>query len=218
MSTQLRTARVLIADDQTLFRSGLAQLLDGDPRVEVVGQAADGLDVVKQAGSLKPDVVLMDLKMPNLDGIEATRRILAEHPEIKVLVLTSFDTDNLVLQALRAGASGYVLKDSHAEAVVSSILAVLAGERVMASAVANRVVGMLSGTTSPKEFYDGLTAREIEILKLIAIGLANKQIAHRLSISEKTVRNHVSNLYEKLGIYDRTQAVLYAVRKGLVEL
>jgi DNA-binding NarL/FixJ family response regulator len=212
------TARVLIADDQTLFRSGLAQLLDGDPRVEVVGQAVDGLDVVEKAASLKPDVVLMDLKMPNVDGIEATRRILSEHPSIKVLVLTTFDTDTFVLQALRAGASGYVLKDSQAEAVVSSILAVLAGERVMASAVANRVVSMLSGTTTPKEFYDGLTAREVEILKLIAIGQANKQIAHRLTISEKTVRNHVSNMYEKLGIYDRSQAVLYAVRKGLVEL
>ncbi len=218
MSTQIRVARVLIADDQTLFRAGLAGLLEGDPRVQIVGQAVDGLDVVKKAAAIKPDVVLMDLKMPNLDGVEATRQILAENPDIKVLVLTTFDTDSFVLQALRAGASGYVLKDSQAEAVVSSILAVVAGERVMASAVANRVVGMLSGTTTPKEFYDGLTAREVEILKLIAIGQANKQIAHRLSISEKTVRNHVSNIYEKLGIYDRSQAVLYAVRKGLVEL
>ncbi len=218
MSTQVRVARVLIADDQTLFRAGLAGLLEGDPRVQIVGQAVDGLDVVKKAAAIKPDVVLMDLKMPNLDGVEATRQILAENPDIKVLVLTTFDTDSFVLQALRAGASGYVLKDSQAEAVVSSILAVVAGERVMASAVANRVVGMLSGTTTPKEFYDGLTAREVEILKLIAIGQANKQIAHRLSISEKTVRNHVSNIYEKLGIYDRSQAVLYAVRKGLVEL
>lgn len=211
-------ARVLIADDQTLFRAGLAGLLEGDPRVQIVGQAVDGLDVVKKAASMKPDVVLMDLKMPNLDGVEATRQILAENPEIKVLILTTFDTDSFVLQALRAGASGYVLKDSQADAVVSSIVAVVAGERVMASAVANRVVGMLSGTTTPKEFYDGLTAREVEILKLIAVGQANKQIAYRLSISEKTVRNHVSNIYEKLGIYDRSQAVLYAVRKGLVEL
>jgi DNA-binding NarL/FixJ family response regulator len=208
----------LIADDQTLFRAGLAGLLEGDPRVQIVGQAVDGLDVVKKAASMKPDVVLMDLKMPNLDGVEATRQILAENPEIKVLILTTFDTDSFVLQALRAGASGYVLKDSQADAVVSSIVAVVAGERVMASAVANRVVGMLSGTTTPKEFYDGLTAREVEILKLIAVGQANKQIAYRLSISEKTVRNHVSNIYEKLGIYDRSQAVLYAVRKGLVEL
>jgi DNA-binding NarL/FixJ family response regulator len=213
-----QVARVLIADDQTLFRSGLARLLEEDPRVQIVGQAVDGLDAVKQAGTLKPDVVLMDLKMPNLDGVEATRKIVNEHPEIRVLVLTTFDADSYVLHALRAGASGYVLKDSQAPAIVSSILAVTAGERVMASAVANRVVDMLTGTTTPKEFYDGLTAREVEILKLLATGQANKQIAYHLRISEKTVRNHVSNMYAKLQIYDRSQAVLYAVRKGLIEL
>ena len=217
-STSVRTARVLIADDQTLFRSGLARLLDGDDRVTVVGEAFDGLEAVKLAASLKPDVVLMDIKMPNLDGIEATRRIVAESPKSKVLMLTTFEADNHVIQALKAGASGYVLKDSEASAIVSIILAVVAGERVMASAVANRVLEMLTGATTPKEFYDGLTAREVEILKMLATGMANKQIAYKLKISEKTVRNHVSNMYEKLGIYDRAQAVLYAVRKGLVEI
>ena len=219
MSTQMatRVARVLIADDQTLFRTGLARLLDEDPRVEVVGQAVDGADAVKRAAALQPDVILMDLKMPNLDGPEATRQIVAEHPEIKVLILSTFDADSYVLQALRAGASGYVLKDSQPDAIVSSILAVINGERVMANAVANRVLDMLTGTTSPKQFYDGLTAREVEILKLLAAGQANKQIARRLNISEKTVRNHVSHMYEKLQIYDRSQAVLYAVRKGLIE-
>lgn len=216
--TMTQVARVLIADDQTLFRSGLARLLEEDPRVEVVGQAGDGLEVVKKVGALKPDVVLMDIKMPNLDGVEATRRILAEHPEVKILVLTTFDADSFVLQALRAGASGYVLKNSQPEAIVSSILAVVAGERVMATVVANRVLDMLTGATTPKEFYDGLTAREVEILRLLATGQANKQIARRLTISEKTVRNHISHMYEKLQIYDRSQAVLYAVRKGLVEL
>jgi DNA-binding NarL/FixJ family response regulator len=209
---------VLIADDQTLFRSGLARLLDVDDRVSVVGEAVDGADAVKLALSLKPDVVLMDIKMPNVDGIEATRRIISENPKIKVLMLTTFEADNHVIQALKAGASGYVLKDSQAGAIVSSILAVVAGERVMASAVANRVLEMLTGATTPKEFYDGLTAREVEILKMLATGMANKQIAYKLGISEKTVRNHVSNMYEKLGIYDRAQAVLYAVRKGLVEI
>jgi DNA-binding NarL/FixJ family response regulator len=213
-----RSARVLIADDQTLFRSGLARLLDSDERVTVVGQAMDGLEAVKTALALKPDVVLMDIKMPNLDGIEAARRIIAENPKIKVLMLTTFEADNHVIQALKAGASGYVLKDSEAGAIVSSILAVVAGERVMASAVANRVVEMLTGTTTPKEFYDGLTAREVEILKMLASGMANKQIAFKLKISDKTVRNHVSNMYEKLNIFDRSQAVLYAVRKGLVEI
>ena len=217
-TTTTRIARVLIADDQTLFRSGLARLLDGDDRVSVVGEAVDGADAVKLALSLKPDVVLMDIKMPNLDGIEATRRIVSENPKIKVLMLTTFEADNHVIQSLKAGASGYVLKDSQAGAIVSSILAVVAGERVMASAVANRVLEMLTGATTPKEFYDGLTAREVEILKMLATGMANKQIAYKLGISEKTVRNHVSNMYEKLDIYDRAQAVLYAVRKGLVEI
>src|SRR5437667_1011743 len=155
VETATPNARVLIADDQTLFRSGLARLLEEDPHVQVVGQAADGEEVVKQAASLKPDVVLMDLKMPNLDGIEATRKILAEHPEIKILILTTFDADTFVLQALRAGASGYVLKDSQPEAIVSSVLAVLSGERVMASVVANRVPEMLHGPTTPDAFYNG---------------------------------------------------------------
>jgi len=218
MTVATRAARVLIADDQTLFRAGLGRLLNEDPRVDVVGQATDGQDAVKQAAKLKPDVVLMDLKMPGLDGIEATRHITEAAPDIKVLILTTFETDSNVIAALKAGASGYVLKDSTADAIVSSVVAVMAGERVMAGAVANRVLAMLTGATTPKEFYDGLTNREIEILKLLANGMANKQIAYRLKISEKTVRNHVSNTYEKLGIYDRSQAVLYAVRKGLVEV
>ena len=218
MTVATKTARVLIADDQTLFRAGLGRLLNEDSRVEVVGQALDGADAVKQALKLKPDVVLMDLKMPGMDGIEATRQITEGDPTIKVLILTTFETDSNVIQALKAGASGYVLKDSSPDAIASSVVAVMSGERVMAGAVANRVLQMLTGATTPKEFYDGLTNREIEILKLLANGMANKQIAYRLKISEKTVRNHVSNTYEKLGIYDRAQAVLYAVRKGLVEV
>jgi DNA-binding NarL/FixJ family response regulator len=218
MNTTVTVPRVLIVDDQTLFRSGLARLLDGDDRVSVIGEAGDGLEAVQKVSTLKPDIVLMDLRMPNLDGIEATRKIVAEHPEVKVLILTTFEADNHVIQALKVGASGYILKDSQADAIVSSILAVAAGERVMSGAVASRVLEMLTGTTTPKEFYDGLTAREIEILKMLASGMANKQIAYKLKISEKTVRNHVSNMYEKLQIYDRSQAVLYAVRKGLVEV
>jgi DNA-binding NarL/FixJ family response regulator len=210
--------RVLIADDQALFRSGLGRLLAADPRVTIVGEADNGLDAVTRCAATHPDVVLMDLKMPTMDGVEATRRILDEHPQVKVLILSTFDADSHVLAALKAGASGYVLKDSTPEAVVSSILAVHLGERVMAGAVANRVLEMIEGNSTPKEFYDGLTAREMEILRLIATGAPNKQIAFRLKISEKTVRNHVSNMYEKLQIYDRSQAVLYAVRKGLVEL
>ena len=218
MSVATHPVRVVVVDDQALFRTGLARLLNEDERIEVVGQAEDGLAALNVVAKLKPDVVLMDLKMPNLDGIEATRRMLASNPQTKVLILTSFDADTSIIQALKAGAAGYVLKDSQADGIVSSILAVMSGERVMASAVAQRVLDMLTGTTTPKEFYDGLTTREVEILKLLASGMANKQIAYKLGISEKTVRNHVSNMYEKLQIFDRAQAVLYAVRKGLIEL
>jgi len=160
----------------------------------------------------------MDLRMPNLDGIEATRLITQADPALKVIVLTTFDSDSQVLQALQAGASGFALKDATPEAIMGAIEAVMAGNRVMASQIAQQVLDMLTGVKSRKDFYDGLTAREVEILGLMAGGLANKQLAYKLGISEKTVRNHISNMYEKLGIYDRTQAVLYAVRKGLVEL
>jgi DNA-binding NarL/FixJ family response regulator len=210
--------RVLVADDQALFRAGLTRLLEEDPRIQIVGQAGDGAEAVELVDALKPDVVLMDLKMPNVDGIEATRRIVNGQTGARVLLLTTFETDSHVIRALEAGASGYILKDSRPDSIVTSLLAVMAGERVMASAVANRVLELLTGAGTPKDFYDGLTGREVEILKLVATGLANKQIAYKLKISEKTVRNHISHIYEKLEIYDRSQAVLYAVRKGLVEL
>jgi DNA-binding NarL/FixJ family response regulator len=218
MTSPSSRVRILIVDDQTLFRAGLAGLLGDDPRVEIVGQASDGAEAVELVGSLKPDVVLMDLKMPTMDGIEATRRIVSSHPGVNVLLLTTFETDDRIIHALQAGARGYVLKDSTVESIVSSLLAVMAGERVMASAVANRVLEMLTGIATKNEYYDGLTVRELEILKLVAGGLANKQIAFALKISDKTVRNHMSNLYEKLDISDRSTAVLYAVRKGLVEV
>ena len=160
----------------------------------------------------------MDLKMPALDGVEATRRLLAANPGLKVLILTAFDADCHVLGALKAGACGYVLKDSTPEGIVCSILAAHMGEQVMARTVADRVLDMLEGTATPKELYDGLTSREMEVLRMIATGAPNKQIAYRLRISEKTVRNHVSNMYEKLNIFDRSQAVLYAVRRGLIDL
>ena len=217
-ATETRVVRVLVVDDQMLFRAGLCSLLAADPRVTVIGQASDGTEAVKEAIRLKPDVVLMDLRMPNGDGIGATQQIVERVPGVKVLILTTFESDSQVLQALKAGASGYVLKDSSVAAIVNSVIAVMSGEKVMSGAVANRVLEMLTGTATPKEFYDGLTDREVEILRLLASGTGNKQIAYRLKISEKTVRNHVSNMYEKLGIFDRTQAVLYAVRKGLVEV
>ncbi|MDQ6774408.1 MAG: response regulator transcription factor [Candidatus Dormibacteraeota bacterium] len=220
METSVATGqiRVLIADDQTLFRSGLARLLQEFPDISVVAEAVDGEDAVEKAAKHRPDVVLMDVKMPRLSGIDATRRILADRDDVKVLILTTFSTDVYVLDALRAGAAGYVLKDSPTEAIASSLRAVVAQERVLSGSVANRVLAMLTGETDSREYYDGLTARELEILKMIASGMGNKQVAYRLQISEKTVRNHISHIYEKLEIYDRSQAVLYAVRKGLVEL
>jgi DNA-binding NarL/FixJ family response regulator len=210
--------RVLVADDQTLFRVGLAGLLSKDDRVEVVGQAGDGMEALHLCEELEPDVVLMDIRMPNLDGIKATELIHAARPATRVLILTSLDADSHVMAALKVGASGYVLKDSSPDALVASILTVMSGERVMGGVVAERVLAMLTGETTTQEFYDGLTRREVEILKLIAAGAGNKQITQKLSISEKTVRNHISNMYEKLGLSDRTQMVLYAARKGLIQL
>lgn len=165
---------------------------------------------------MKPDLVLMDLKMPGMEGVEATRLIHAKHPEVAVIILSSFSGDAHLIQALEAGASGYVLKDTNVATIVNSMLAIAGGARVMSGAIADRLLGMVS--SKPRESYDGLTAREVEILKLVAIGLANKQIAYRLKVSEKTVRNHISNMYEKLGIQGRSQAVIYAAKKGLIEL
>ncbi len=210
--------RLLVADDQTLFRRALVELLERSPRLKVVDQVGDGRMAVKRALELQPDVVVMDIRMPGIDGVEATKLILAERPATRILILTAFETDRHVLQALQAGASAYVLKDSEPDAVISGILAVHAGQRVVTGAAANRVVDMLTNSGPTRAYYDNLTPREIEILTLLASGLANKQIAHRIKISDKTVRNHISNIYEKVKVVDRSQAVLYAVRKGLVEL
>ena len=220
MDAQPATAqiRLLVADDQTLFRRALVDLLERTPRLKVVDQVGDGRQAVKRALELQPDVVLMDIRMPGIDGVEATRLILAERPATRILILTAFETDRHVLQALQAGASAYVLKDSEPDALITSILAVHAGQRVVTGAAANRVVEMLTNSGPTRAYYDNLTAREIEVLTLLASGLANKQIAHKIKISDKTVRNHISNIYEKVKVVDRSQAVLYAVRKGLVEL
>ena len=214
--TESTAASVLIADDQNLFRSGLAALLDKDPRVTVVGQAVNGEEAVRMVDELRPNLVLMDLKMPVMEGVEATRLIRGQHPEVAVIILSSFGGDSHLLQALEAGASGYVLKDTNVATIVHSMLAIVGGATVISGAIADRLLGMLS--TKPKESFDGLTPREVEILKLVAVGLANKQIAYRLKVSEKTVRNHISNVYEKLGIQGRSHAVIYAARKGLIEL
>ena len=209
---------VLVVDDQHLFRSGLVKLLESDTRIRIVGDTEDGNEAVKLTATLKPDVVLMDVRMPNMDGLEAAQRITSAHPNVRVLMLSGFGAENQVVHALNAGASGYVVKDSPLEAIVTSILAVVAGGRVLSETIADRVLNMISGGPPTKTMYDGLTQREVEILRLLATGVANKQVAFRLKISDKTVRNHISHIYEKLNIFDRSQAVLYAVRKGLVDV
>jgi DNA-binding NarL/FixJ family response regulator len=206
----------LVADDQMLFRSGLARLLAEDPRVEVVGEAVDGIDAVEQCGLLQPDVVLMDIRMPQMDGLAATERIVSSGGATKVLILTTFETETEVVGAMKAGARGYILKDSSAETVISSVLAVALGGQVIASTVASRLFDTDGRRVRRSE--ECLTPRETEILSLIASGDSNKQIARRLCIADKTVRNHLSHIYEKLQVSDRSQAVLFAVKKGLVEL
>ena len=210
--------RLMVADDQALFRIALVDLLNKDPRMTVIAHVGDGLLAVERAIETEPDVVLMDIRMPGIDGVEATRRIRAARPNTRILILTAFETDRHVLQALQAGANAYVLKDSLPETLITSILAVHAGQRVVTGTAANRVVDMLTGSGPTRQYYDNMTPREIEILTLLAQGLANKQIAHRIKISDKTVRNHISNIYVKVKVVDRSQAVLYAVRKGLVEV
>jgi DNA-binding NarL/FixJ family response regulator len=207
---------VMIVDDQTLFRRGLIKLLETDPRIEIVADAANGAEALEKIAKKAPDLVLVDIKMPVMDGIEATRRIVSEYPKTRVLVLTTFDNDGYVVQALRAGASGYLLKDSQPESIVSAILSILSGERVMTPSIADQFLNLSAGGNH-KARYDGMTRREVEILRLLGQGMSNKQIGYHLKISEKTVRNHISNFYAKLGVGDRSQAVLYAVRKGLVE-
>lgn len=216
MITAIAVPSVMIVDDQTLFRRGLVKLLESDHRIKIVDDAANGAEAMEKIAANPPDVVLLDIKMPVMDGIETTRRIIDGYPNTKVLILTTFENDGYVVQALKAGASGYLLKDSEPEAIVSAMLAILSGERVLTQSVADQFLNLMAGG-SQKARYDGMTRREVEILKLLGEGLTNKQIAYRLEISAKTVRNHISNFYAKLGVGDRSQAVLYAVRKGLVE-
>lgn len=215
MITATAVPTVMIVDDQTLFRRGLAKLLESDPRIRIVNDAANGAEALEKIAANPPDVVLVDIKMPVMDGIETTRRIVTQYPDTRVLVLTTFENDGYVVQALKAGASGYILKDEQPEAIVSAMLAILSGTRVMTQSVADQFLNLKGG--SPEQRSDGMTPREVEILRLLGQGLTNQQIAYRLTISEKTVRNHVTNFYSKLGVGTRSQAVLYAVREGLVE-
>jgi NarL family two-component system response regulator LiaR len=206
------TIRVLLVDDHSVVRQGLKMFLDLDPELEVVGEAVNGAEGVEQAESLKPDVVLMDMLMPVMDGIQATAIIRKEMPDVEVIALTSVLDDSSVFGAVRAGAIGYLLKDTEAEELNRAIKAAAAGQVQLSPAAAARLVREVRAPDSPET----LTDRETEVLILIADGMSNKEIGLELSIGEKTVKTHVSNILGKLGVLSRTQAALQAVRMGLV--
>ena len=204
------TIRVVLVDDHAVIRAGLAQLIATADDIEVVGQAADGAAAIEQARALKPDVVLMDLQMPGVDGVSATREIVAAGLGVDVLVLTSYSDNERILDALDAGAVGYLLKDADPDDVLTGIRAVSRGESPIHPKAARALLGARSAGGRPQ-----LTAREVEVLTLVRDGLANKQIAKRLEISERTVKAHLTSAFSRIGVSDRTQAALWAQRNGL---
>jgi DNA-binding NarL/FixJ family response regulator len=209
---------VLVADDQQLVRSGFRLILRDDPEIDVVGEASDGVEAVSRARELEPDVVLMDIRMPNLDGIAATEQLLRGPNPPRVVVLTTFDLDEYVFAALRAGASGFLLKDAPEEQLLAAIRVAAAGGALFSPAVTRRLIERFAelGETTPPPEVDDLSAREVEVIKLIARGLANAEIAKELVLSEHTVKTHVARILQKLDLRDRTQAVIVAYESGLV--
>lgn len=216
----MRPIRILLVDDQALFREGLRTLLSVREGIEVVGEASNGAEALQRVKSLRPQVVLMDLRMPVLDGVAATRRIHAEHPASRVIVLTTFDDDEDVFEGLRAGAVGYLLKDAPSEKLVEAIEAAARGESFLQPSVAAKVVAEFS-RLSPRRVFrndslvEPLSERELEVLQHLVRGKSNKEIASTLSIAEGTVKNHMTNILGKLGVLDRTQAALKAKELGL---
>jgi DNA-binding NarL/FixJ family response regulator len=214
----LESLRILIAEDHPLFRKGMISLLSSVPEFEVIGEATTGEEAVLRAAQMQPDVILMDLQMPEVNGIEATRRILQESPSVRILVVTLFEDDDSVFMALRAGARGYVLKDSDEEEMVHAIRAVGKGEAIFSPNVATRVLAFFAAASpggAPPQAFPMLTEREREILNLIAQGYPNPSIARQLSLSTKTVGNYVSNIFTKLQVADRAQAIIRAREAGL---
>ena len=213
------TIRVLVADDQSMVRAGFRMLLGGEDDIDVVAEASNGLEAVEKADRFRPDVILMDIRMPELDGLEATRRILAADSGARILVLTTFDLDEYVYEALRSGASGFVLKDEPPEQLLAAIRTVAAGDGLLSPSVTKRVIKQFAraqSSTPPKEF-DELTSREQEVFRLIANGLSNAEIGQELFISDTTVKTHITHILQKLGLRDRVQAVVLAHQTGLFE-
>jgi DNA-binding NarL/FixJ family response regulator len=211
--------RVVVADDQALVRAGFRMILKAEPGIEVVGEAGDGVEAVARARELAPDVVLMDIRMPLVDGIEATRRLVVDEASPRVLVLTTFDLDEYVYGALRAGASGFLLKDAPQDQLVTAIRVIATGGSLFAPSVTRRLIEEFARRVEPTAAppaLESLTAREVEVLRFIARGLTNGEIATALVVSEHTVKTHVTHIFQKLGLRDRTQAVIVAYESALV--
>ncbi|MDH3692888.1 MAG: response regulator transcription factor [Gammaproteobacteria bacterium] len=223
MSGVLKEIKLVLADDHAVVRSGTRELLEQEPDLKIVGEASNGEEAVRLAQELQPDVLVIDVRMPKMSGVEATRRIKAESPDMKVLVLTAHDDDEYVFALLQAGANGYLLKTAEIEELVRAIRTVAAGQSALAPEVTGKVMaqftsgkGLPDVLTETQEDYDGLTERELGILELVGKGLSNKQIGKNLYISDRTVQAHLSNIFSKLGVNSRTEAVMYAVRKGWI--
>jgi NarL family two-component system response regulator LiaR len=210
--------RILIADDHAVVREGLRALIEAKPDMELVGEAEDGVEAVLMARSLKPDVILLDLLMPRMDGIEAIGEIRQENPHARILILTSFAADDKVFPAIKAGAAGYLLKDSSSQALIQAIREVYQGKSSLHPTIARKLIREFNRPSPAAPAENLLTEREVAVLKLIAGGLSNQEIADTLVISERTVSSHVSNILEKLHLANRTQAAVYALREGLASL
>jgi DNA-binding NarL/FixJ family response regulator len=213
--------RVLIADDDLLMRAGLAELLSYDPTIDIAGQASTGREAVEQTRRLAPDVVLMDVRMPDMDGITATRELARALPEVKVLVLTTFEQDDYIFGALRAGASGFLLKRTRPEELIAAVHTIANGDALLSPSVTRRVITRMAQQPTPEytgnPTLDQLTSREREVLQLIARGLSNREIATTLTVEESTIRTHVKRILMKLELRDRIQAVIYAYENGLIQ-
>ncbi|WP_353509105.1 response regulator transcription factor [Intrasporangium sp.] len=213
------TIRVLVVDDQSMVRAGFRMLLADEPDIEVVADASNGLEAIAQAARFHPNVILMDIRMPELDGLEATRRILAADPAARVLILTTFDLDDYVYEALRAGASGFVLKDDPPEQLIAAVHTIAAGDALLSPAVTKRVIQHFTRLSrhAPPRVFESLTTRELDVYRLITRGLSNAEIGRELFISETTVKTHVTRLLQKLDVRDRAQAIVLAYQSGLFD-